>query len=54
MDMVLTEKGVRGGMGLGLFVTRRIVEGHNGTVNLANRLPPAKGAMATMRLPLLV
>jgi nitrogen fixation/metabolism regulation signal transduction histidine kinase len=41
-------------MGLGLFVTRRIVEGHMGTVSLANRPPPAKGAIAAIRLPLLV
>jgi signal transduction histidine kinase len=49
-----TTKAESGGMGLGLFVTRRIVEGHMGTVSLANRPPPAKGAIAAIRLPLLV
>jgi len=49
-----TTKSESGGMGLGLFVTRRIIEGHGGTITLANRPPPAKGAVATVRLPLAV
>ncbi|MBX5484251.1 MAG: PAS domain S-box protein [Myxococcaceae bacterium] len=39
-----------GGMGLGLYVTRQIVEAHGGTVTVRNL--PEKGACFTVRLPL--
>ena len=39
-----------GGMGLGLYVTRQIVEAHGGEVSSANA--PDGGAVFTVRLPL--
>jgi signal transduction histidine kinase len=39
------------GSGLGLTIVKRIIEGHGGTVFLANR-PQGKGAVATIILPL--
>ena len=39
-----------GGMGLGLFITRKVIEAHGGTITLTNR--PEGGAMALVRLPL--
>jgi signal transduction histidine kinase len=47
-----TTKAVSGGMGLGLFVTRRVLEGHSGTIAIANRPKPATGVDVTIRLPL--
>ncbi len=43
-------KGKSNGMGLGLFITKRIIEGHGGTISLVNR--PEGGVRATTRLPL--
>jgi two-component system sensor histidine kinase BaeS len=46
-----TTKSARGGMGIGLYLTRRIIEEtHGGTITLANN--PDRGAVATIRLPL--
>lgn len=46
-----TTKGRSGGMGLGLFIARKVIEEtHNGTVELTNR--PEGGVRATLRLPL--
>jgi signal transduction histidine kinase len=39
-----------GGLGLGLFVTRAIVEGHGGSITVDNR--PGDGATFAVRLPL--
>lgn len=39
------------GCGIGLVVSRQIVEGHGGTVSLLNRVG-AKGCAATLRLPI--
>jgi signal transduction histidine kinase len=47
-----TTKAASGGMGLGLFVTRRVLEGHSGTIDIANRPKPATGVDVTIRLPL--
>ena len=39
-----------GGMGLGLYITRQIVEAHGGTIGVSSA--PAKGATFTVELPL--
>ena len=39
----------KGGMGLGLFITRKIIEGHHGTIDLQNH--PDGGLCATIKLP---
>lgn len=47
-----TTKGESGGMGLGLFITKNIVEAHGGSLILANS-PDGKGALVTLAFPLL-
>jgi PAS domain S-box-containing protein len=39
-----------GGLGLGLFITRELVEAHGGTIRAENRTP--RGALLTVALPL--
>jgi signal transduction histidine kinase len=38
-----------GGLGLGLYVTRRLVQAHGGSISVASR--PGAGALFTVRLP---
>ncbi len=40
----------RGGTGLGLGIVKRIIESHNGTINITNNNPPP-GARVIIRLP---
>jgi signal transduction histidine kinase len=46
-----TSKGDSGGMGLGLFITKNIVEAHGGSLILANN-PTRTGAVVTLAFPL--
>lgn len=48
----LTTKAASGGMGLGLFITRHIIETHGGRLRLANDATDTGGARATIVLPL--
>jgi PAS domain S-box-containing protein len=45
-----TNSRAHGGLGLGLYITRRIVEAHGGTIGVESRL--GEGAAFTVRLPL--
>lgn len=47
-----TTKGKSGGMGLGLFITKNIVEAHGGSLILANNAD-GTGALVTLAFPLL-
>jgi signal transduction histidine kinase len=47
-----TTKGESGGMGLGLFITKNIVEAHGGSLTLANN-DVGTGALVTLAFPLL-
>jgi two-component system NtrC family sensor kinase len=49
-DLGFTTKGGAGGAGIGLALTRRIVEEHDGTI--AVRSAPGQGSTFTVRLPL--
>ncbi|MBU0491504.1 MAG: HAMP domain-containing histidine kinase, partial [Chloroflexi bacterium] len=40
------------GMGLGLAVTKTLVEGHGGTISVASPGVPGQGSTFTVRLPL--
>ncbi|ABS26437.1 multi-sensor signal transduction histidine kinase [Anaeromyxobacter sp. Fw109-5] len=45
-----TNSRAHGGLGLGLYITRRIVEAHGGTIGVESRL--GEGSVFTVRLPL--
>jgi len=45
-----TTKRARGGMGLGLFIVRKIVEAHGGNVTVASEV--GRGTTLTLTLPL--
>jgi signal transduction histidine kinase len=47
----VTTKAASGGMGLGLFITKKVIETHGGSIRLANR-SDGSGVVATVRLPL--
>jgi signal transduction histidine kinase len=49
LNSCFTTKQTRGGMGIGLFIAKKAVEAHDGTIRLSNR--PDKGAMAVVRMP---
>jgi signal transduction histidine kinase len=49
-DFFFTTRGAEGGTGLGLAVTRQIVEGHHGRVTVEN--PAGGGARFTVTLPI--
>jgi two-component system sensor histidine kinase RegB len=40
-----------GGLGLGLFIAKTLLERSGATLNLANREPPAKGAVVRIAWP---
>lgn len=48
-DPYYSTKRATGGMGLGLFITRKVVEAHDGTVRLENN--PDRGVTARISLP---
>ena len=48
-DPYYSTKKAAGGMGLGLFITRKVIEGHDGTVRLENN--PEGGVTARISLP---
>ncbi|MCC7299831.1 MAG: HAMP domain-containing histidine kinase, partial [Verrucomicrobia bacterium] len=48
-----TTKGESGGMGLGLFITKNIVEAHGGALILANNTA-GTGALVTLAFPRLI
>ena len=49
-DLGFTTKGGAGGAGIGLSLSRRIVEEHGGTIGVSSKL--GRGSTFTVRLPL--
>ena len=45
-----TNSRAHGGLGLGLYITRRIVEAHGGSIGVESRL--GEGSVFTVRLPI--
>lgn len=45
----VSTKGPSGGMGIGLFITRKVIEKHGGWIDLANR--PDSGVISTIWIP---
>ena len=45
------ERGTGGGLGLGLFIAKTLLERSGATLKIVNLLPPATGARATVEWP---
>ena len=49
-DPYYTTRDSSDGMGIGLFITKKVIENHEGRIGLTNN--PDKGATATVHIPL--